>query len=862
MAEVSFGGWLKRRRGGEGWTQGQLAQQLHCSTSALRKFESEERRPSVDVVKQLAHIFHIPPEEHKSFLYFARGNWRAFAGGNVEEVPWRASNTDRQSNLPSSITSFIGREKEQDEVVELVKKNRLVMLTGSGGVGKTRLSIKVGERVLENYADGVWLLELASLSDPTLLPQVAATLLGITTQSDIPFTDLLINFLRAKSTLIILDNCEHLLDACAHFVEILLKGCPFLKILATSREPLGITGEAIYRVPSLALPDLQQLLETFRGYESIHLFEERAKLARYDFSLTLENASSVAQICKYLDGIPLAIELAAAKVGIFSTQQIAKQLEENFSLLTGGSRTALPRQQTLRASIDWSWNLLSDAERILLRRLSVFAGGFTLEAARAICRADEIKGNDVFDILTHLANKSLLVKQDQDEVARYQLLEPLRQYSYEKLSDASEADVIKARHLDFYLQFAEEAESKLLGEEELNWLNRLEIENHNLRAALEWSISNYAEAGLRLAVALYWFWAVHTRTYGKEGRAWLTRLLELSKDSSPSFIVAKALNVAGHLAWSQFDFTTAYSLHLESLAIFRELGHQSGTATALFGLGRVARFQHDYDTARRFYEESLAIRRELDDKYGIADTLLSMAVLNYDRGDLVLARSLFEESLLIWQRLGNISGLAPTFAHLGRVSEAQGDYEQATMLYNKGLDWFRKLGDKYGCIYTLQYLGHIAYPQAKYTVARARYQESLDLSRETGDNWYTAIALTNLGHLSLIDGNYAETHAQYTESLTIFTQAGDPQDIINCLIGWANLAQTIGQKEQATKVCGALEVLLQAMKGNLVSPEREIFQRIVVDLRTQLDETTFMKTLAEGRGMTLDETVRFALKKN
>jgi predicted ATPase/DNA-binding XRE family transcriptional regulator len=851
--KISFGEWLRQRRRMLDLTQQDLADQVGCARITLRRIESGMLKPSKELASILLEKFGIPEIERPEWIAFARG---------VSALPTQSipSSSKPISNLPTLLTTFIGREKEQSEVISLISKHRLVTLTGSGGVGKTRLSIKIGEQVLESYTDGVRFLELASLSDPTLLPQTAAGLFGITTQSDIPFTDLLINFLRAKSALLILDNCEHLLDACAYFADALLKSCPHLKILATSREPLGIAGEAIYRVPSLELPDFQQLLDTFRDFESVHLFEERAKLAQFDFSLTLENASSVAQICQRLDGMPLAIELAAAKVGMFSTQQIAKQLDEGFNLLTGGSRTALPRQQTLRASIDWSWNLLSDAERILLRRLSVFAGGFTLEAAGAICRDDDLKGNDVLDILTHLANKSLLVKQGQDGEARYRLLEPIRQYAYEKLLEASEANVIQDRHLDFFLKFAEEAEPKLLGEEELEWLNRLEIENHNLRSALEWSIGNNVGAGLRLAGVLYWFWAV--RTYWKEGRAWLTRLLALYKESSPSPVYAKALNASGFLAWSELDLTMAHSLHLESLTIYKELGHRSGIAMALFGLGRVARVRRDYDAAYKLYQESLAIRRELGDKRGIADTLLSIGGLMYYQGDLALARSLFEESLLIWQELENLSGIAPTISYLGRVHDAQGNYEYAAILYKKSLDIFQKLGDKYGCIYTLQYLGRMEYNRTDYAAARARYQESLNLSSEVGHNWYTAISRTNLGHLSLIEGNYDEARTHYQESLIIFSQSGDKQDITNCLVGWANLAQTIGQTEQATKVCGAIEALLQTTMGHLVSPERETYQRTVIALRAQLDESTFAQTWAEGQAVTLDEAVAYALNES
>src|SRR5919106_6367673 len=368
--EISFGIWLRKQRRALDLSRQAFAAQVGCAEVTLRRIEAGTLKPSKELAQILLERLGIPETERPQWISFARG---------LAAFPLRSTPSSNKpiTNLPASLTTFIGREKEQSDVIRLITKHRLVTLTVSGGVGKTRLSIKVGERVLGNYADGVWLGELASLSNPALIAQTFAALFGLTAQSTISFTDLLINFLRAKSILLIVDNCEHLLDGCARFIDTLLKSSPHLKILATSREPLGITGEAIYLVPSLELPDLQQVIDTFRDFESVHLFEERAQLAQFDFSLTLENAASVAQICQRVDGIPLAIELAAAKVGILSTEQIAKQLDESFNVLTGGSRTALPRHQTLRASMNWSWGLLTEAEQTLMRQLSVIAGGWT-----------------------------------------------------------------------------------------------------------------------------------------------------------------------------------------------------------------------------------------------------------------------------------------------------------------------------------------------------------------------------------------------------------------------------------------------------------------------------------------------------
>jgi len=394
--EISFGKWLRKQRRALDLSRQAFANQVGCAEVTLRRIEAGTLKPSKELTGILLDKLGIPETERPQWISFARG---------LSGLPFPSSPSSKKpiTNLPAPLTTFIGREKEQSDVVGLIAKHRLVTLTGSGGVGKTRLSIKVGEQILGNYAGGVWLVELASLSNPALISQTFASLFGLTAQSTISFTDLLINFLRAKSVLLIVDNCEHLLDACAHFIDTLLKSCPHLKIIATSREPLGITGEAIYLVPSLELPDFQQLIDTFRDFESVHLFEERAQLAQFDFSLTVDNAASVAQICQRLDGIPLAIELAAAKVAMLSTAQIAKQLDESFNVLTGGSRTALPRHQTLRASMNWSWGLLTESEQTLMRQLSVFAGGWTLEAAQAVCDGNAL------DLTSALVKKSLIM---------------------------------------------------------------------------------------------------------------------------------------------------------------------------------------------------------------------------------------------------------------------------------------------------------------------------------------------------------------------------------------------------------------------------------------------------------------------
>jgi predicted ATPase/DNA-binding XRE family transcriptional regulator len=396
--EISFGEWLRQRRRMLDFTQQSLADQVGCARITLRRIESGGRRPSKELAQILLSKLGVPEKEHLQWIPFARG---------LSGFPAKPSNsfTSKPStNLPAPLTTFIGRETEQAEITKLIAKNRLVTLTGVGGIGKTSLSLQIGQKLLHDYPNGVWMVMLESLTDPALVAQSVASVFDIRGMSESPILERLIFALRTKSALLILDNCEHLLESCAQLITLLLLNCPNLKILTSSRESLGVSGEALYHVPSLALPDEQQLLEKFREYESVRLFEERAQLVQMNFALTIDIASSIAQICRCLDGIPLAIELAAAHINILSAEQIAVRLNENFNVLTSGGLVTLPRHQTLRASMDWSWDLLSESQRVLLQRLSVFAGGWILEAAEGICSEDGVASDLILNLLSQLVN--------------------------------------------------------------------------------------------------------------------------------------------------------------------------------------------------------------------------------------------------------------------------------------------------------------------------------------------------------------------------------------------------------------------------------------------------------------------------
>src|SRR6266545_5801751 len=595
----SFGYWIRRQRKTLDLTQQVLAERVGCSLAAIKKIESDERRPSRQIAERMAVVLGVPASQREVFMEVARGlrpvDQLLLAHEPATLDPSETPKAVPQ-NLPVQLTSFVGRKHELDEVKRLLSNTRLLTLTGPGGTGKTRLALQLAAEVLEakEFPNGVWLVELAPLADSTLVAQTMAATLGAHEQPGRTILDALTDYVRAKSMMVILDNCEHLIEACAQIADSLLHAAPRLKILATSREALGIAGETAYRVPSLPLPDPRQLqdLDALAQNDCVHLFIDRAMASYPSFRLKEKNAPAIADICRRLDGIPLAIELASARTKIFPPEEIAARLDDRFRLLTGGSRTALERHQTLFALIEWSHNLLSEAERVLLRRLSVFAGGWSFEAARIVC--GESLGDNVLDLLTHLVDKSLVAVEAEAEEARYRLPETIRQYARDKLFESGEAEQARDRHLDFFLRFAEAAEPKLRGSEQLVWLNRLETEHDNLRTALAWSLeSGKSDSALQLAGALGYFWVL--RGYFSEAQKWLEEALALS-EREQSKKVAAGKYVPTHI-------------------------EKARRAKALYAAGTPDFATMNLKKARKTVEESLRLWRELGDKWWMAVTL-------------------------------------------------------------------------------------------------------------------------------------------------------------------------------------------------------------------------------------------------
>ena len=611
-------------------------------------------------------------------------------------------------NLPAQMTSFIGREKEMAEIKQAINKHRLVTLTGSGGTGKTRLSLQVAADLLDQFRDGVWFVELAPLTNSDLIPQTILSTLGVREQQGITPLQTLITYLYEKNLLLVFDNCEHLIEACAELVDTMLNNAQTMKILATSREALGVRGEVTWHVPPLSLPDARQspTIEQLSQFEAVQLFTERALLAQPHFVVTKDNAPAIAQICSRLDGIPLAIELAAARVKIMGTDQISARLDDRFRLLTGGARTSLPRQQTLRATIDWSHNLLSNREKILFRRLAVFVGGWTLEAAESVCGEEE-SGLDVLDLLAHLVEKSLVSINESKIGTSYHMLETTRQYAQEKLVASGESNALQRQHRDYFLAFAERAEPYLVGGSSLlTWLNLIEADHDNMRAALVWSHATQEfEIGARLAYALTGFW--ETKVYLQEGRKWLESSLAHREFLSMK-LLALTLNITRRFALKLGDYPAAEAYGKESVALFRELDDKPNLAWALRGLGGVYVERNEKERGELLLKEAMTLFQEVGDKWGMLYLRMDFAFDAAMNDEYRHAMTLINEYQDLAHELNDASSIGGGKMALAIAEFFQGNVDISDKLFQEVLAIIHPFGDLVGFTGCLEGLAAIA----------------------------------------------------------------------------------------------------------------------------------------------------------
>jgi predicted ATPase/DNA-binding SARP family transcriptional activator len=701
---------------------------------------------------------------------------RIVAAGNGEKgaAPGRANAT----NLPTALSTFVGRSGELPDLEAAARGSRLITLTGPAGVGKSRLAAELARRLAPIHADGVWLIELADVRDPGRVAQQVLFVLRVPESPGCDSMESLVASLAHRDALLVLDNCEHLVAACAALASTLLAACPALRIVVTSREPLRLPGEVTWVVPPLAVPesagndDLEALLE----YDGVRLFVERA--AMFAPGLDLQPTSAVVDICRQLDGLPLALELAAAHTRLVPLEEMARRLDAHGRVLTRGMRQGPVRHQTFRAALDWSYDLLSDKEQQVLCRLSVFAGGFTLDAAEAVADG----GVDVIEILTALVDKSLVVLERRDGMMRYRLLETIRDYGQQRLTGAGTVAPAKDAHLRWVVGLAATAEPELGGPLQDKWLAVLDAEHDNLRAALEWaSVHRPATERVELMLSLSRFWEV--RGYLTEGRSWLEAAAGAS-DAGPD-AVARCLNASGVLAHHQCDYPAALRLHQHAAAAFEQLGNRRGMATALNGLANVASSTGDLPTASRMYVRVIAIGRDLADQRILAASLMNLGVLVLHQlfdgrlppEEALRAHQMFREALYLHRELGDLHGISLSLENLGVLSGFQGDDDVASRYLEESLAISRQLGNTKGVAGTVRFLGQLAVRGGDYGAAERHLEECLGIVRRLGSRRLVADALAFLGDIADRQGDPVRSRQLLEESLLVFEQVGDEAEV-------------------------------------------------------------------------------------
>jgi len=1084
LAEVTFGEWLKRQRGARGWTQEQLATQLSCSLSALRKFESEERHPAPEIVELLAEIFNVPEEERKSFLRYARGDWQAMSDVEHKDAPWRgggqtetvhssapsgtvtflftdiegstklaqshpdqwetlrerhhtilknaiegnsgyvfqvigdafcaafpnagdalqaviqsqidlhnekwgdtpikvrmglhtgkaefqpngeyhgylamsrvqrlmsvaygeqillsdtsaslvrgelpegislldlkehrlkglllpehlwqvvipdlprdfpplASLNDIPNNLPTQLTSFVGREKAIEEVKNELSEHRLVTLTGSGGTGKTRLSLQVATELLDQFEQGVWFIELAPLSDPDLIPQTIQNAMGLVEQKGISILQALQEYLQDRKVLLVLDNCEHLLEASANVAHGLLSHSTHLKILASSREALGVQGEVAWRVPSLSLPDTKNIPspEELSQYEGVKLFIERASLVSPRFEVNKTNAPAIAQVCFRLGGIPLAIELAAARIKALSVEQINARLDDRFRLLTGGARTALPRQQTLRALIDWSYNLLNEKEKILLRRLAVFVGGWSLEGAESVCSDEQIDSDEVLDLMSSLVDKSLLNTEEFQGEVRYHRLETIRQYAREKFFDTNEVEKLRDRHLKYYVKLAEKAEPEIRGANQLFWLDHLEVELDNIRSALEWAQERDKESFIRLASALWRFWSIRISAENE----WLSRALT-STAGLQSVLRARALARASYHAVYLGEVQWAKKWATEAELASRALDDKPSLALALNTQGVL---ETDQIRVLALLDQGLGLAQEIGDHWLMAGILTVRGDCLLNQNDFTSAHSCFEQAVKESRRSGDRRRISVAVARLSNFAIIHGNGAQAENLLREAMMEAEAIRDHTNIFYMhssllntkvffedfsavkemirenfrLAQIGKfetnrafrdaawVEYTQGNVHEAIRLLEEGLDLAQQGADSFSIADLSLFLGNAFRRIGDFVLAEEKFGEALVVIRKENLPTDFFcNYCEGMSLLAIDQGYIAKGAGLLGAWKrarTTVFLIESPFEARERESY---IAKSRAALGEEAFNQAWEAGQAMTVEKAIEFALK--
>lgn len=804
---ATFGEALRFFRRQQQLTQQELAQQVGFSREQITKLENNQRTPDLVTVQALfiPALALDPNSKQAQELVTLAGRARP-----PNTPPSHQSDLQRRTNLTEPLTRFIGRENQIAQVKQLLENTRFLTLTGAGGVGKTRLAIQVGLALIPNFRDGVWLVELAPINDPALVSTTVAAALNLPITAGRSAEQVLTEHLGSRQLLLILDNCEHLLVACSRLAETLLRAAPQLVILATSRESLGVLSATSWRVPSLALPAPNASIEKLQATEAVQLFLDRAASNKPDLQLTSENAPYVSEICQRLDGVPLAIELAASRVRTLALEQIGRRLSDRFRLLTGGDVTALPRHRTLRALIDWSYELLSPAERALFNGLAVFSD-CDIDAVEALF------GTDAVETLSSLVDKSLVTLDERRDFTRYRLLETLREYGLEKLAAQNELNAARNRHLNYYVALVEEHDPQLRGHAQKEWYARFDVEQDNFRAALDWAIrSENAESGMRMVAALwfYWFW----RGHWAEGATRAKQVLEIPGRVNPR-LRARALIGASNLPGRVGDYATYGQWLGEGTQLAEQLHDEEQIAWARvngsFGV-------RDYAAASRLLEQALGYARKTND---------------------------------IWFQ-GEILHVCGERAHGIR------DLDRMQALYTESLRCFRTAGDQERVATLLGNLGRLLYERGDYARARTTFAESVALARDHNDRFGAANWQLQMAAVALKLNHLGDVLPALAECLPTFYDVDDQEAIADCFVIVANLANSTGHSERAARLLGAADRVLERFNllHQVVNPGNyDEFIRAVSETQTHLSESLYITEWEQGRGLALPEAIAFAL---
>jgi predicted ATPase/DNA-binding XRE family transcriptional regulator len=834
---ASFGQWVKARRNELDLTPAALAERVGCAPVTLYKIEAGERRPSRQMAELLAEHLDIPPEQRAAFLQHAR------AEGALPTPP--PANT---LHLPDQPTPLIGREAEVAAAKKRLLRDdtRLLTLVGPPGIGKTRLAVQMAAEAAPDFRDGMWFVPLAPVSDAGQVLSAIVAALGLSEMGNVSPLNRLVAHLRDRHLLLVLDNCEHLLAA-APLLSDLLAACPLVKMLATSRAPLRLRREKQFPVPPLALPDKDHLADaaTLEKYAALELFIERAQAVQPTFELTDENAPAVAAICARLDGLPLAIEILAARVRLLPPASLLDQLDRQFLLTADGMQDAEPRHRTLNAAVEWSYHLLTAEEQAVFSRLSVFAGGFDLEAAGAVAGA-------ALSTLAALVDKSMVRL---NPSGRYDLHDLLRQYGATQLDAAGETAETERLHFAIFLDIAEQAAARVYGPEQVARFDRLEVEHDNLRAALAWALrAGELESGLRLAEALEWFW--HKRMYWAEAAAWCERLL--SDEANLSLHQqARVLYELGSFALLLENLDSAKSFLERCRTIAQQVKNPLLTAWATSCFGCAFNHRSEAELAVEPLEQALAMFRAIGDGWGIHHALLRLAIIEADRGNFERAILLYREAIEDAQTVGATNAKAWSTFLMGDTEILAGHFEQAIALIKEAILLFQQDHDREGLMSSYEMLGQALLGKGRYSAAEQAFEISLSMMQKSGYPVGIARQFRWLELVSLVEENYTQAHRRLQHSLKYATGAQVSEIILLCLGDWAELNRRCQHMEYAAKMSGAVEALAKTIRNRLLNEKH--FCQYLSAARDMLSDPALAAAWEEGRGMTLEQAVQYAL---